>query len=159
MLRTGYPRLLAGEPEAEEAHDLAARTFELTEYIVDRLQVTELGRGLQHRRVALHHGCHALRELGVRSQPVTLLRAAGAELVAWPASKECCGFGGTFAVKMGHVSAAMADRKLDTLPPCDVLTSGDAGCLMQLGGRARRRGSDVSVRHVASLLREAVHGA
>lgn len=159
MIRVSYPRLLAEGPEAEEARALAARTWELSQFIVDRLGVTDLGRGLEGRRVAYHHGCHALRELGTRSQPLSLLLGAGAEIVPWPAQEECCGFGGTFSVKLPHVSVGMADRKLETLPTCDVLTSADAGCLMQLSGRAARTGRRVETRHLACLLREAVDGA
>ena len=113
--------------------------YELAEYVVDVLGVTELGSGLRGLRVAYHHGCHALRELGERAQPLRLLADAGAEVVSWEAAEECCGFGGLFAVKLPWVSAAMADRKLDTLPDVDVLTSADGGCLMQLGGRGRAR--------------------
>jgi len=158
MLRHGYPRILSGDPAEEAARTLAARTYELSEFIVRRLGVTELGAGLRGRRVAYHHGCHALRELGVRDEPLRLLAGAGAEVVSWPAAEECCGFGGTFSVKLPHVSAGMADRKLDTLPEIDVLTSADPGCLLQLGGRAGHRGDRITVRHLATVLLEATHG-
>jgi L-lactate dehydrogenase complex protein LldE len=144
--------------------------YEMAEYIVDVLGVTELGDGLRGMRIAYHHGCHALRELGEREQPLRLLRGAGAEVVPWEASEECCGFGGLFAVKLPWVSAAMADRKLETLPSgVDALTSADGGCLLQLGGRAKARaqgGLDAAsaraplcatprVVHLASLLLQA----
>ena len=158
MLRHVYPKILSGGPAEEAARTLAARTYELSEFIVRRLGITELGDGLHGRRVAYHHGCHALRGLGVRHEPLRLLAGAGADLVHWPAAEECCGFGGTFSVKLPHVSAGMADRKLDTLPPVDVLTSADPGCLLQLGGRAGHRGHAVAVRHLATVLLEATHG-
>ncbi len=159
MIRRHYETLFAEEPEAHRAAaELAGRTWELSEFLVRVLGVDDLGRGLTGRRIAYHHGCHALRELGIEDEPLQLLRGAGAELVPWEADRECCGFGGLFAVKLPHLSAALADRKLDTLPEVDVLTSADGGCLMQLAGRLRRRGRSLPVRHLASLLWEARDG-
>lgn len=155
MLRVHYPELADSDGERRAFEALGARTFELSEFVVKVLGVRELGSGLQGVRVAYHHGCHALRELGVDREATGLLEAAGAEVVGWPADRECCGFGGTFAVKHAAVSAAMADRKLDTLPAVDCLTSADGGCLMQLAGRAAHRGRPVPVRHLASLLWQA----
>jgi L-lactate dehydrogenase complex protein LldE len=151
MLCRHYPELLAGDEG-----DLPGRTWELCQFLVHVLGVEELGRGLTGRRIAYHHGCHALRELGVEAEPVQLLRAAGAEVVDWEADQECCGFGGLFSTKMPEVSGAMADRKLETLPEVDVVTSSDGGCLLQLGGRAARRAAAPPFRHVASLLWEGV---
>jgi len=151
MIRCFYPGL-AGGAEATRAQALGARTHELTQFIVDVLGVEALGSGLRGRRVAYHHGCHALRELGVREAPLTLLRGAGAEVVPWTTAEECCGFGGLFSSKLPEVSAGMADRKLDTLPEVDVVTSTDGGCLLQLSGRAARRRMGPPFRHLASLL-------
>ena len=95
----------------------------------------------------------------MRSQPLALLEGAGATVVDWPADRECCGFGGTFSVKLPSVSAGMADRKLDTLPEVDLLTSADPGCLLQLDGRSRHRRSGLAVRHLASVLREGMDGS
>jgi len=150
MLRTIYSRLVG-----READGLAARTFELSQFIVQVLGETELGSGLEGRRVAYHHGCHALRELGVEEEPVSLLRGAGASVVEWEAHQECCGFGGLFSVKLPEVSGAMADRKLDTLPQVDYVTSADGGCLLQMSGRARSRGIKTPFQHLASVLWEA----
>ena len=155
MLRANYPTLLDGR-DRERALEMAERTFELAQFIVRVLRVEALGVGLSGRRVAYHHGCHALRELGVRDEPLTLLRGAGAEVLPWEAAEECCGFGGLFSVKLPEVSCAMADRKLDTLPEVDVVTSADGGCLLQLSGRAARTGRATPFRHLASLLVEAV---
>jgi L-lactate dehydrogenase complex protein LldE len=151
MLRSGYPKLLGAE-----ARDLATRTFELSQFIVHVLGVTHLGSGLAGQRIAYHHGCHALRQLEVEREAVTLLRSAGAEIVGWEAHQECCGFGGLFSVKLPHVSGAMADRKLDTLPGVDVLTSADGGCLLQLAGRAQHRDIGPPTQHLASVLWQAV---
>ncbi len=151
MLRHAYPDLLGSQ-------ELAGRAYELAEFVVDVLGMTELGRGLEGRRLAYHHGCHALRELGVKEQPIRLLRAGGAEVVPWEMDEECCGFGGFFSVKVPEVSVAMADQKLDTLPAVDTVVSTDGGCLLHLGARARRRASPVAFRPLASLLWEARSG-
>ena len=150
MLRTHFPRILDGS----DARSLAQRTFELSQFIVKVLGVTELGRGLEGRTLAYHHGCHALRELGVRDEPLTLLAGAGGHVTPWEADEECCGFGGLFSVKMPAVSAGMADRKLATLPAVDTVVSADGGCLMQMSARARRRGDPTTFRHLASVLWE-----
>jgi L-lactate dehydrogenase complex protein LldE len=154
MIRCFYPALVA-----DEADRIAERTFELSQFIVDVLGVDRLGNGLSGKRVVYHHSCHALRELGVRDAPLTLLRGCGAEVVPWIAAEECCGFGGLFSAKLPEVSAGMADRKLDTLPPADLVTSSDAGCLLQLSGRAthRRAGAPPFV-HLASALWRGVGG-
>ena len=155
MLRCTYPRLLESPRESLR---VAERSYELAEFIVDVLKVTELGRGLEGSRLAYHHGCHALREPGVEEQPLRLLESAGAEIVPWEMDQECCGFGGLFSVKAPEVSVAMADRKLDTLPDVETVVSGDGGCLLQLEGRARRRRMPIRFRSLASLLWEARHG-
>lgn len=148
MVRHVYPRILADGA----ADDVADRTWELAQFLVRVLGVERLGSGLGGLRVAYHHGCHALRELGVEEEPVALLRSGGAEVVEWEADRECCGFGGLFSAKMPEVSAGMADRKLDTLPEVDVLTSADGGCLLQLAGRDGARGGSLQVTHLARLL-------
>ncbi len=150
-MRAIFPEILRGA-DRDRAERLAARTWELSQFIVRVLGVTSVGAGLEGQRVAYHHGCHALRELGVRDEPLTLLRGAGAEVLPWEADEECCGFGGLFSVKLPAVSAAMADRKLDTLPDVDFVTSADGGCLMQLAGRAGHRGVPPRFRHLAAVL-------
>lgn len=152
MMRRHFPDLIEKDDGVQA---LAERTYELAQFVVQVLGVTDLGRGLSGRRLAYHHGCHALRELGVRQEPITLLERAGADVVPWEAAEECCGFGGLFSVKLPVVSSGMADRKLDTLPPVDLVTSADGGCLMQMSGRAAHRGVDVPFRHLASVLWEA----
>ena len=156
MIRCFYPQLV--EEEAERARELADRTYELSQFLVDVLGVEVLGDGLHGSRVAYHHGCHALRELGVRDAPLSLLVGCGAEVVEWKAAEECCGFGGLFSAKLPEVSAAMADRKLDTLPGVDFVTSTDGGCLMQLSGRGAVRGDAPPFRHLASVLWQGVRG-
>ena len=157
MVKKFYPRIAASD-RAVQAAALADRTFELGEFIVRRLGVTRLGDGLAGRRVAVHQGCHALRELRLEREPAVLLEGAGAKVVPWEAAEECCGFGGLFSVKMTGVSAAMADRKLETLPRVDWVVSGDGGCLLQLDGRSRARGCGVEFVHLATALWRGVDG-
>jgi L-lactate dehydrogenase complex protein LldE len=158
MIRCFYPELVS-ERDHEAAASLTSRTYELSQFIVDVLGIDRLGSGLQGKSVAYHHSCHALRELGVRDAPLTLLRGCGAEVLPWVAADECCGFGGLFSAKLPEVSAGMADRKLDTLPRVDLVTSSDAGCLLQLSGRAaRRRDGRPPFVHLASALWQGVRG-
>ena len=169
MVRSHYPELLSDGPHplAPPAHstdgvsprpEATERVWELSQFLVHVLGVDSIGSGLQGTTVAYHHGCHALRELGAEHEPVTLLRGAGASVLDWEADRECCGFGGLFSAKMPEVSAAMADRKLETLPEVDVVTSTDGGCLLQMSGRAERRGDAPPFQHIASLLWRGVGG-
>lgn len=154
MIRCFYPELLG---EGGLADATARRTYELSQFLVQVLDIESLGSGLAGTRVAYHHSCHALRELGVREEPLALLRGCGAAVQPWIADEECCGFGGLFSAKLPEVSAGMADRKLTTLPAVDFVTSSDAGCLLQLSGRvARRRGPAPRFRHLASALWQGV---
>ncbi len=164
MLVAHYPGLFERDAAAlAAARDLAARTFELTTFLVDVLGCEDTGADLAGTRVTVHDGCHALRTLGVADAPRRLLRAAGADLVEADGHDTCCGFGGLFAVKLPEVSAAMARAKHAGVhaTAADVLTSTDAGCLLQLGGSLRRaatRGAPTGPRvlHVAELLWEGV---
>ena len=157
MIRCFYPELLG--PNADAAAALASRTYELSQFVVDVLGVDHLGEGLGGKRVAYHHSCHALREMGIKEAPLSLLAGCGAEVSEWKAAEECCGFGGLFSAKLPEVSAAMADRKLDTLPDVDFVTSTDGGCLLQLSGRAAKRRTGPAFRHLASVLWEGARGA
>ena len=106
-------------------------------------------------RVAWHDACHALRELGLKSEPRRLLaRVRGAELVELANAEACCGFGGTFSVKYPEVSVAIVDHKVDAIEQAgiDAVVSADASCLMQIGGRLSRRGSTVRALHLAEVL-------
>lgn len=159
MVKKFYPRLATSPGgSAVRATALAERSWDLAEFIVRRLGVTRLGDGLAGRRIAVHQGCHALRELRLETEPATLLEGAGAEVVPWEAQEECCGFGGLFSVKMTAVSAAMADRKLETLPDVDWVVSGDGGCVLHLDGRSRARGDRVEFVHLATALWRGVNG-
>lgn len=149
------PELFDGDPRwRSRAERLAARTRELSQALVGDLGVEDLGARFE-ARVAWHDACHGLRDLGVREEPRRLLGAVrGLELVELTRAADCCGFGGTFSVKFPELSVAIADGKLDEIERAgvDAVVSGDASCLMQLGGRLRRRGSSVRVVHLAQVL-------
>ncbi|MBQ1023812.1 (Fe-S)-binding protein [Micromonospora sp. C95] len=139
---------------ASRAESVAARTFELSELLVDVLGVTDVGAFFPHR-VTYHPTCHSLRMLRVADRPVRLLRAVrGLELVELPAAEQCCGFGGTFAVKNADTSSAMlADKLRHVLSTgADVCAAGDASCLMHIGGGLSRSGSAVRTVHLAEIL-------
>ena len=152
-----YPELFHDDPvNLRRAWHVTERTFELTQFLVDKLGVSSLETDLSGIKVAYHDSCHAMRNLGVRAQPRVLLEAAGAQIIPWDES--CCGFGGLFSVKLPDLSGAMMDRKLSSLetdaPEADVLTSTDLGCLMQLGGGLSKQGKAIPVVHIAQLLLE-----
>jgi L-lactate dehydrogenase complex protein LldE len=154
MVRDGFPRLFAGRPEEAAALDLAARTFEFSEFLADVLDVQELP---VERPVTatFHHSCHTKRLLGVVEQPVRLLQMIdGLDYVPLGHPDLCCGFGGTFAVKMSRISTAMVDEKVDWVlaTGADLLVGLDMSCLMNIEGRLRRRGSGLEVRHLAEVL-------
>jgi L-lactate dehydrogenase complex protein LldE len=130
------------------------RVYELSELLVDRLGVEDVGAYFPHR-VTFHPTCHSLRELRVGDRPLRLLRAVrGIELVELPEAAECCGFGGTFAVKNAEVSSAMLADKvravLDTR--AEVVCAGDNSCLMHIGGALSRQRTGVRTAHLAEVL-------
>lgn len=151
-----YVSLLADDPAyAARARDLAARTFEFTQFLVDQLGVTDVGASAAGESVAYHACCHGLRGLDVREQPLALLEGiADAELTPLAEHDVCCGFGGLFAVKMSDISSAMLTRKLDCIDKCGARTVAvtDVSCAMHMAGGLRRRGSTVQVKHIADLL-------
>jgi L-lactate dehydrogenase complex protein LldE len=160
MIVNQYPALLADdEAYAPKAKALAARTFEFSQFLVDVLGV-ELPAAGTGTRVAYHASCHGLRGLGLHDQPRRLLRAvAGDGCTDLPDAETCCGFGGLFAVKMGPLSAAMLDSKLDAIERsgADVVAATDVSCLMHIGGGLHRRGSRVRACHLAEVLADTRH--
>jgi L-lactate dehydrogenase complex protein LldE len=142
------------EALAERADQVAAHTYELSELLVDVLGVTDVGASFPHR-VTYHPTCHSLRLLGVGDRPLRLLRAVrGIDLVELPAAEQCCGFGGTFALKNPDVSTAMlADKMANVLATrAEIATAGDASCLMHIGGGLSRLRSGVRTVHLAEIL-------
>ncbi|HEY7630042.1 MAG TPA: (Fe-S)-binding protein [Thermoleophilaceae bacterium] len=134
--------------------ELGARVFELSQFLVERLGVEDVGAYYPHR-VTYHPTCHSLRVLHVGDAPLRLLRAVrGIDLVELPEAEECCGFGGTFAVKNADVSAAMLTDKLAHVLDTDaeVCTAGDNSCLMHIGGGLSRGRAGVRAVHLAEIL-------
>ena len=136
------------------AHIPEVEVLELTEFLVDRLGVVDVGASFPHR-VTLHPTCHSLRLLQIGDRPRRLLeRVRGIDLVELPAAAECCGFGGTFAVKNADTSMAMLSDKLrhvlDTR--AEVCTAADTSCLMHIGGALRRQRTGVRTMHLAEIL-------
>lgn len=146
--RSGDPAL------AEAVAEVSPRTVELSEFLVDVLGVTDVGASFPHT-VAYHPTCHSLRMLGVGDRPLQLLRAVrGLRLVELPGADQCCGFGGTFAVKNSDTSVAMgADKARNAVASgAEVLVAGDNSCLMHIGGVLSRQRAGVRVVHLAEVL-------
>ena len=139
---------------AEHAEAVAGRTYELSELLIDVLEVEDVGAYYPHR-VTYHPTCHSLRVLRVGDRPLRLLRhLRGLDLVELPAAEQCCGFGGTFAVKNADTSTAMlADKMRHVLDTgAEVCTAGDSSCLMHIGGGLSRLDAGVRTVHLAEIL-------
>ncbi|HKR99961.1 MAG TPA: (Fe-S)-binding protein [Candidatus Dormibacteraeota bacterium] len=134
--------------------ETSGKVFELAEFLINRLGVEDVGAYYPHR-VTYHPTCHSLRVLRTGDAPLRLLRAVrGIDLVELPQAEECCGFGGTFAVKNADVSAAMlADKMGHVLATgAEVCTAGDSSCLMHIGGGLSRQRTGVRTVHLAEIL-------
>lgn len=157
-----YEELFRDDPKRlEQAGRLAAKTYEFTQFLVHVLGVRDVGAYFPHK-VTYHPSCHGSRLLGVREEPLELLSAVrGLQFVPLPMAEDCCGFGGTFAVKMADISGAMVEEKAEHVleTEAEVLVGLDMGCLMNIGGHLRRRGERVRVMHLAELLAEGVERA
>jgi L-lactate dehydrogenase complex protein LldE len=150
----GVARDGGDEPLAGRAQAVAARTYELSELLVDVLGVEDVGARYPHR-VTYHPTCHSLRLLRVGDRPLRLLRAVrDIDLVELPEADQCCGFGGTFALKNADTSAAMLADKLASVRAtgATVVTAGDASCLMHIGGGLSRNGTGARTVHLAEVL-------
>jgi L-lactate dehydrogenase complex protein LldE len=138
----------------KRAEALAPRTHEFSSFLVNVLGVEDVGASFSGR-VTWHDACHGLRDLNLRNEPRALIQSVrGAEFVELPNADSCCGFGGTFSVKYPEISVAILDNKIEAIERAGVrvVVSGDASCLMQIGGRLTRKGSAVRVMHIAELL-------
>ena len=170
MLSKHYPDLLAADTQyADRARRLAARTYELTQFLVDVRKVERVAASLTptgaaqasatqssaRQSVTYHDSCSSLREMGVKAQPRKLLAGiAGLTFTELPDGESCCGFGGTFCVKYPEISNRMVEEKTGNVEKtgADLLLSGDLGCLLNMAGKLKRRGSKVQARHVAEVL-------
>ncbi|MBA4602144.1 (Fe-S)-binding protein [Thermoactinomyces mirandus] len=150
-----YPDLFRDDPKWHDpAKELADKTYELTQFIIDVLNITDVGARLEGK-ATYHTSCHMMRLLGVKDAPFTLLsHVRGLEVEPLPNSQNCCGFGGTFSVKMPRISEQMVDEKVDNVlkTGADYLIGADSGCLLNIGGRLERLGKKVKVMHIAEVL-------
>jgi L-lactate dehydrogenase complex protein LldE len=155
MVRIYYPDLFKHDARMlERAKNLASRTYELTEFLINVLGVEDVGARFDGK-VALHQSCHLLRELNVRTEPLRLLKSVkGVELVELERAEMCCGFGGLFSIKYPHISGGILQEKIDTLRKsrAEVVVATDYGCLMHMAGGLSRQGIAVRTMHIAELL-------
>jgi len=157
MMRDHYPKMAAASGDArltKQVESLLPRIFEFSELLVDKLGITDVGAFFPHM-VTLHSSCHALRSLHIGEKPAELLRnVRGLTLVELPDSDQCCGFGGTFAVKNPDVSAAMLSDKTQCIlgTRAEICTGGDNSCLMHIGGALSRQRTGVRTLHLAEIL-------
>jgi L-lactate dehydrogenase complex protein LldE len=156
MIRAHYPELLAELPGLKaRAEALAAKTYELTDFLQNMVRLDRVP-GRFDGTVTYHDSCSGLREMGVKAQPRALLaKVAGLSVKEMQQPEQCCGFGGTFAVKYGDISARIADLKCQDVAStgADALVLGDLGCMLNIEGRLRRRGDTTTrVLHVAEVL-------
>ena len=155
MIRKHWPALFENDPEMSKiAISVAEKTWELTSFLTDVCGMQSVDA--EYDGVAAYHdSCSGLRELGVREQPRKLLESVrGLTVKDLAHPEECCGFGGTFAVKYPDISGRMVSDKAEDIEAtgADTLLAGDLGCLMNMAGKLKRRGSAIRVRHVAELL-------
>jgi L-lactate dehydrogenase complex protein LldE len=157
MIRDHYPKMAAESADRglqAKVTALLPRVFEFSELLVDKLGVTDVGAHFP-KTVTLHTPCHALRSLGLRDQPVALLRAVGGlRFVELPRYDECCGFGGTFALKNADVSMAMLQDKIGCIreTKAEVCAATDNSCLMHIGGGLHRQNAGIRCLHLAEIL-------
>jgi L-lactate dehydrogenase complex protein LldE len=156
MIKTHYPALFAGEGAwLARVEALAAKSWELTDFLVN-VAGLERPPGRFEGTLTYHDSCAGLRELGVKQQPRSLLaRMPGVTLREMKDSEVCCGFGGTFSIKFGEISAAMAETKCGNIAAsgAGTVVLGDLGCMLNIEGRLRRRGDETTrVLHIAELL-------
>lgn len=150
-----YPNIFKGDPVWEQkAKALAEKTYELTQFIVDVLKIEDVGAKLSGN-ATYHTSCHMSRLLGVKKAPITLLKnVKGLTITELPGKHNCCGFGGTFSVKMAQISEQMVDEKIHHIEEtgAEYLIGADGGCLMNIGGRIERKGKPIKVLHIAEVL-------
>ena len=154
MIRDHFPRMAAEAGLQNEVDDLLPRVFEFTELLVDKLGVVDTGANYPHT-VTLHTSCHSLRSLHIGDRPRLLLKAVrGLELIELSSSDQCCGFGGTFAIKNAEVSSAMLSEKVRGVlnTRAEAVTGCDNSCLMHIGGALHRERTGVTPVHLAEIL-------
>lgn len=157
MVRNHYPSLFKeGTAEHRLAADVASRTFEFTEYLVNVLQVTDVGAVYPHK-VTYHATCHYLREMGLKREAKALLNSVkGLEFIPLKEEETCCGFGGSFTVTFPEVSRAMTENKVTDIVAsgADTVVMCEPGCLMNVAGGLHKAGSKIRAMHIIDLLAE-----
>jgi L-lactate dehydrogenase complex protein LldE len=156
MIRTHYPELFADDPAwRARGAALGARTYELSDFLVTVAKLDKVP-GNFIGSITYHDACSGLRELGIKAQPRALLaKLPGVTLLEMNGAEECCGFGGTFAVKFGDISARLAEKKCDNVHASGAaaVVLGDLGCMLNIEGRLRRMGDEkTKVLHIAEIL-------
>ncbi|SEN23475.1 (Fe-S)-binding protein [Lihuaxuella thermophila] len=159
MIHHHYPTLFKDDPEwLKKARHLIEKTYEFSQFLVHVLDIQDVGATFPHK-VTYHPSCHGSRLLGVKEEPYTLLsHVRGCELIPLPFAEDCCGFGGTFSVKLPDVSGAMVCEKVRhiTETKAEVLVGLDMACLMNIACRLQHEGKTIRVMHLAELLYEGV---
>lgn len=161
MMRDHYPKLARQAGLEKEVAEILPRIYEFSELLVDKLGVTDVGATYPHS-VTLHTSCHSLRSLHIGDKPQRLLKAVrGLDLIELQQSDQCCGFGGTFAIKNAEVSTAMLSEKMRAIldTGAEVCTAGDNSCLMHIGGGLARQKGTARCVHIAEILASAEEAA
>ncbi len=155
QIKIHFPRMFKSDPQwLARAEQLAARTYELTDFLISVASSPRAGPALCGR-MTYHDSCSGLRELGIKTQPRSLLADAGVDVIEMKDCEQCCGFGGMFAIKYGDISGAIVDEKCRNIHATGVeaVVLGDLGCMLNIEGRLRRIGDDrTRVLHVAQVL-------
>ena len=155
MVKHHYPELFPeGSPEHALAVEIARRTYEFTEYLVNVLKVTDVGAVYPHK-VTYHASCHYLREMGLKTEAKTLLNSVqGLELIPLNEEETCCGFGGAFTVTYPEVSRSMMENKVKNIvaSQADTVVMCEPGCLMNVAGGLHKAGSNIRAMHIIDLL-------
>ncbi|WP_028305577.1 (Fe-S)-binding protein [Desulfitobacterium sp. PCE1] len=155
MIHHNYPTLFKDDPVyAKKAKDLIDKSYEFTQFVVNVLKTPDLGARYK-AKVTYHPSCHATRLLGLRDEPMAILQnIQGLELLPLPEAHLCCGFGGTFSIKMPKISEAMVAEKAEHVlaSGADILTGLDMGCLMNISGYMEKHGRSIPAMHVIQLL-------
>jgi len=154
FIRNNYGKLFENNAFQSPAKKVASQIFELSEFLVKILGITELGASF-NGKATFHDSCAGLRECNIKAEPIALLsQVEGLELVEMNDNETCCGFGGSFAVKYDTISVAMADQKIDNAiaTEAEFIISTDMSCLMHLDGRINFNGQQIKVIHLADVL-------
>jgi len=154
-VRNYYHRLFAGEGDnLQKVEHIRSRIYELTDFLVNKLKVTDFGAVFPHR-VTWHDGCHALREYGIREEPRQLLAGvSGLELAEMQGVDVCCGFGGTFSVKFKTISSAMTQQKVENAlaTGAEYIASTESSCLLNIDAYIRKQNLPLKTIHIADIL-------